>query len=310
MIIFVVSTILAVIIGMFVRAHALAVTKHIVMGWVRLYSAIMPEEKREGRREEVLSHIHELTSDYQKEGYAPSEIAVRVLENCAKGVMDDVAYCAPFISGFLTSNFAKWRGEFKRFKEPKQAIPAFATFGFMNWAYSNASSHTVAMWFGINIITAVVIMVMLNQHRPWVRRITSAWIGIGIVTMIALMAWLTITRHLYGLPVFQALMLGMASMTPTILLADKSWRKHLFKERWQFALICWATMALVALVGSQILTGSVFLVLSIWLTAIVFVVALATLGCILVLGSSAVWFCGVKGIAGLRLMAAGIKRSM
>ena len=312
MIAFLASAVLAAVIGMFIRAHALTITKQIVKGWVWLYSAIVPKEDRDGRRWEVSSHFHEMTNTLQKAGYAPGEIAIRILEHCAIGMIDDMAWCAPFapgVLGILADRAVRFSDAIRRFKTPKFVIPTLGTFGLMNWGFfSSSNPQSLTNWLLLNGVGVAVTVLIWKQHRPWARRIFQAWMGIGMLGMVAFIVWMAIRFHLYHLPIFQALMLAMASMTPTILLADKSWRSD-FKKHWLTATIGWVLMILLASTGSMVLTGSITPLLTVWEMMAAFVISLFILCAIMTLAASAVWYGGLKGsAAGLRLMAAGMKR--
>jgi hypothetical protein len=301
--------ILAILIGLVVRAFALPIVKHIVTGWTRLYVVIASEEGKT-RREEVLSYMHEQISFNRNEGDASDAIALKILLCLVTGLRDDVAWCAPFVPGILADKTARWSDALRHFRTPKLMIPSLATLGFMNLAFfSSQSGQTVATWVCLNGVTIAVIVLMWKLQHPLARRIFYSWIGAGTLIMMAFIVWLTVHYHLYELPIFRVYMLAMTAMAPAILVVDKSWRTRLFRGRWWLVIICWVLITAGSLAASWVLVGSITPLLTAWATIALLIASLFILCGIVAIVASAVWYGGVKGSAiGLRLMAAGIRR--
>ncbi len=310
MIAFLASTVLAVIIGMFIRAHALTITKQIVMGWVRVYSAIAPEENREGRREEVLSDIYEQTNAHRKAGYAPGEIAIRILERWVTGMADDVAWCVPFIPRMLADRVKGRSDALRHYRVPTAMIAGVATLGLMNYSFfSSHNNQTFGTWLFANGVGLAMTVLLWKQKHPLARRILYSWMGIAMVAGIAVMAWLTINYRLYEVTTFKVLMLAMVAVLPTIIVVDKSWRNRLFRGRWWLIAICWAPIIAGSFAGSMLIAHDVKPLLEVWAA-----MALLVVGMLIVYGAigfAAYVLCwlGIRGSAGgLRLMASGIRR--
>jgi hypothetical protein len=167
MITFLASAISATIVGMFIRAYALTISKQIVMGWVSLYSAVAPKEDRDGRRAEVSSHIFELTDTYQKAGYAPGDIAVRILEIWVMGMMDDLSWCMPFVPGVLADKVKGWGESLLHYRVPNTMIVGVATLGLMNYSFfSSPNSQPFGTWLFANTIGIALTVLLWKFKHP------------------------------------------------------------------------------------------------------------------------------------------------
>jgi hypothetical protein len=122
MIAFLVSTVLAAIIRLLISAYLLDIAKRIVLGWVWLYSFPAPKEEREGRRAEGLSHVHEFENALRKKGYAPRDIAVRLLERWARGMPDDMMWSMPFVPGSLAGRTKDWADSLRHYRVPNAMV--------------------------------------------------------------------------------------------------------------------------------------------------------------------------------------------
>jgi hypothetical protein len=313
MIKFLAYSVLAAIIGIFISTHALTITKHIVMAWVWLYSAIAPKEDRDGRREEARSHIYELINTHQKAGYAPKEIAVRVLECGVIGMVDDIAWCIPFIPERL-ADFADrvrgWSDTLRHYRIPNIMIAGVATLVLMNYAYfSSQSNLTAHTWLLMNGIAIAVTVLIWKREHPLVRRIFNIWMGLGIAAGIAIMVWLTINYHLYQTMTFKVFILAMVAASPAVIVFDKSWRKRLFRDKWWPIIIWWATIVAGACVGSLLIAHDVKLLLGIWGAMVLLVAGLLIVVGATTFGAYILCWLGIRGSAGaLQLLASGIRR--
>jgi hypothetical protein len=305
-------TILAAILVVIAGAFALPISKRIVIGWVRLYTAFVPE-LGEARRAEVLSDIHEQISASLAEGYRPVEIAPQILYRLVIGLPDDVAWCAPFVPSMLASKVARLSESLRSFRTPKILVPSLATVGYMNWAYlSSSSERTLVMWLGLNGATAAMIVLLSKQQHAWARRVLYALTGAAGITMLGFMAWQAGPSKLYEmiqLPMFRGFLLAMSAIGLMMLVAEKSIRTRLFMGRWRYVVICWLLIIGLSLVASTVLAGGVAPVLEAWVVAALFVAAIFAFFGIIALMAAAFWYGCLRGsAAGLRVVAAGLRR--
>jgi len=309
MIAFLVSTVLAAIVGMFIRTHALTITKQIVMGWVWLYSAIAPKEDRDGRQAEVLSHLHELINNHQKAGYAPGEIVVRILESWVMGMVDDVAWCIPFVPGVLADRVKGWGDNLRHYRIPAAMIAGVATLGLMNYSFfSSPNNQSFGTWLFANTIGIAITVLLWKYNHPLARRIFQAWIGIAMAGGVAVMGWMTIHYQLYAGMTFKILMLAMVAVLPAIIVVDKSWRQRLFRGRWWLIPICWAPIIAGALAGSLLIAHSIKPLLEMWAAMALLVVGMLIVYGLIALAAYVLCWLGIRGSeGGLRLVAAGIR---
>jgi hypothetical protein len=303
------AAVLALLMAGAMRAFALPITKHIVIGWTRLYTAIASKQG-ETRRAEVKSDIEEHITFCINARYAPHDIAYQILLRFVMGLPDDLAWCWPFVPAMIVDKTERYSDALRHFRTPKQLIPSLATLGIMNWAFfSSESGGTAATWVGLNGITIAFVVLMWKFQRPWARRIFYSWTGLGVIITMALIGWLTVGHHLYELPIFQVYMLALASVAPAILIVDKAWRARLFKGHWWLIVIFWLLIIGVSLAISWALTGNIALFFIAWATIALLIVSLVLLCVIAALVTATVWYGGIRGTsAGLRLMAAGIRR--
>lgn len=300
------------IVGVVAGAFALPISKKIVMGWVRLYTAILPEV-REARRDEILSDIHEHISSSLAEGYRPVEVAAQVLLRWVMGFPDDVAWCAPYLPSTLASKIARSSESLSGFRTPKLVIPSLATFGIMNWAYfSSDSNGAFVTWLWINLVTMAMILLISRQQHAWARRTLYTLIGVGGVAALGFVIWRigpSRLNELIQLPLLQGFLLVMSAMALAMLFAGKSMRTRLFKGRWRYVVICWVLIVGVSLLASVALTGNVTPLFQAFIVIAGFVISLVVFCGIATLTATAVWCGCLRGsAAGLRIMSAGLRR--
>jgi hypothetical protein len=309
MIAFLVSAVLAAMVAMVVRAHALTITRRIVMGWVWLYSAAAPKEDGDGRRAEILSHLHELTSDYQKAGYAPGEIAVRLLETWAMGMVDDVKWCMPFVPGVLADRLKGWGSSLQNYRIPATMIAGVGTLGLLNYSFFNSpNNHSFASWLSANAVGVAVAILLWKHHHPLARRIFQAWMGIAMVGAAAVLAWMIIHYQLYAITTFKVLMLAIVAILPTAVVVDRSWRRRIFGGRVWLVPICWAPIVAGALAGSLLIAHSIKPLLEMWGVMALMAVGVLIVSCLVALAGYVLCWLGIRGSAGgLRLLGAGIR---
>lgn len=312
MITFLASRVLAAFIVMFISTHALTITKHIVMGWVWLCSAIAPKEDREGRRREVLSHIHELINTYQKAGCAQGEIAIRLLENGVKGMIDDMAWCIPFIPERLVDLADRVKGSsdtLRYYRIPNAMIAGVATLGLMNFSFFSSNNQTFINWLIANGIVVVTTVLLWKIKHPLVRRIFYSWMGVAMVATIVFMVWVSIQYHLYQIMTFKILMLAMVAVSPVIIVVDKSWRQRFFRSKWWLIVICWAAIIAGVFVGSLVIAHSIKPLLEMLAAMALLVLGIFIVCGVMDLAAYVLCWIGIKGSAGgLRLVASGIHR--
>jgi hypothetical protein len=313
MIVFLVSRILAALIVMVINAHALTITKHIVMGWVWLYSTVAPREAREGRRGEVLSHVHDLIDTYQKAGRTQKEIAVLILECVAGGMMDDVAWCIPFIPERL-AGFADrvkgWSIALRHYKIPSAMIAGVGTLLLINYSLSSSQSNpTEGTRLLVNGMVIAITLLIWKRNHPLARQIFNVWMGVAIAGSVAVMVWLTINYRVYETTTFKVFLLAMVAASPAAIVADKSSRKRVFGGKWWVMAICWAAIVAGACVGSLLIAHDVKLLLVAWGVIALLVAGLFMLGGAAALAGYVLCWLGIRGGAGgLRLLASGIRR--
>jgi len=304
MIKFLAYSVLAAIIGIFISTHALTITKHIVMAWVWLYSAIAPKEDRDGRRELINTH--------QKAGYAPREIAVRVLECGVIGMVDDMAWCIPFVPERLADLADRIKGRsdtLRHYRIPNAMIAGVATLGLMNYSFFSSNNQTLIDWLIMNGIVVVITVLLWKIRHPLVQRIFYSWMGVVIVAAIAVMVWVSIQYRLYEIMTFKTLMLAMVAVSPVIIVVDKSWRQRLFKGRWWRIVVCWAAIIAGSFAGSLLITHSIKPLLEMLAAMALFAVGMFIVCGIIGLAAYGLCWIGIRGSAGgLRLVASAIRR--
>jgi len=310
MIAILVSSIPVAIIGMFITAHALPAIKSIVRGWVWLYSAFAPEEERNGRRAEVDSHIFEFIDARRKVGDSAGDIAVGLFERWLKGLLSDIAWCAPFIPAFVVDKINVWSENLRHFRIPSAMIAGVAVLVPMNISLFTSQNNPV-LWTGLlaNGMALAMILLLWNIKKPMVKRILNAWMGIGMSAGVGVIIWMTFRFHFYDDMYFKILVLAMMAILPTIVVVDKSWRNRLFKGKWWLIVICWAAIIAGTITASWYVAHDVKPLLEMWLTIVIFAASLLII--LGVLGFTAFGLCwlGIRGSArGLRLVASGIRR--
>jgi len=307
------SRIVAALIITFISAHALTITRHIVRGWVWLYSAIAPKEDRQERRGEVLSHIQDMIDSYQKARWPQREIAVLVLEHVMAGAADDMAWCIAFVPERLAglADRAKgWSDTLRHYRVPNIAIAGVATLALMNCAFfSSQSNLTAGTWLLMNgIVIAMTVLIWKREH-PLARRIFNILMGLAIAAGIATMVWLTINYHFYQTMTFKVFMLAMVAALPAVIVFDKPLRKRLFRDKWWLIVICWAAIVAGACVGSLLIAHDVRLLLGIWGAMVLLVAGLLMVVGAATFGAYILCWLGIRGSAGgLQLLASGIRR--
>jgi hypothetical protein len=310
MIAFLASAILAAVIGMFISLHALPLIKKIVMGWVWLYSSIAPEEDREGRRLEVLSHIHEMTNTLLKSGHTPGEIAVRMLEILVLGLVDDVSWSMQFMRGALADKIVGWSDSLRQSRVPAAMIAGVATLAPMNYGFFiSPANQPLYLKIIMNAIIIGIITLLWKTKQPRARCIFNLLMSITVIAGIVAMMWLTINYHLYEMVSFKIFMLAMVSALPITVAINKSRRKFLTGKTLCLFVTGWVFIISGALIGSWTLAGSVKPLFDAWLQIALSVVAMFIFYGSLILASSGLCWAGMRGSAGgLRLVAAGLRR--
>jgi len=311
MITYIFFAVLTVLVGMAVKAFALPIAKHIVTGWVRLYTAIVPELGK-ARRAEVLAHIHDQISSSLAEGYRPAEIALQILLCWVTGFLDDVLWCLPSVPLMLANKVAILSESLRNFRTPKLVIPSLAIFGIVNLAFFKSDSdRTLVTWLGLNFWTIAMILLMSKQQHTWARRVLYALFGVGGVTMLGFMAWLVDHSELWLIepPIFWGFLLGITAIGLAILAADKFIRTRLFKGHWGYVVTCWLLIIVVSLAASMAITGDVTPVLLVLAMATLIVASLFIFCGIMTLMAAAVWYGCLRGImVGLRVVEASLRR--
>jgi hypothetical protein len=310
MIRFLASTVLVAFIGMFIRTHALTIMTHVVMGWVWLYSAVAPKEDRDGRRAEALSHIYELINTYQKAGYAPGEIAVRLLENGILGMADDMAWSMSSIHEGLADRVKGWSDALRHYKIPSEMIAGVGTLALINCSlFSSQSNPATGTRVLVNVMVIAITVLIWKRNHPLARRIFNIWMGVSIAASMAVMVWLAINYRLYEIVTFRVFMLAMMAASPAVIVVDKSWRKRLFRGKWWLIVICWAAIVAVACVGSLLIAHDVKLLLAAWGAMTLLIAGLFMLGGATAFAGYILCWLGIRGGAGgLQLLASGIRR--
>lgn len=306
---FLATTFLAAIIGIFIKLHALVFTRKIVVGWVWLYSSFAPEETREGRRGEVLSHIHELIKDYQEEGYAPSEIAGRLLEKCALGMPDDMAWCAPFVPAKLADAFDQLSGIMRHWPIPSALIAAVVYLGLANYSFLiNPSSFTFSEWLMRNGMIIPVIVLLSYQKHAIARKVLYTLIGVSMAVMAGFIVWMLVQNHLYEIAQIRLFLLAVVAALPMNVVIDKTWRSR-FKGKWWLFELYWSPIIGAGMLGSWLITGSILPFFILWLGIGLSGFALILMWGAIGLAAFAACWAGIRGSAGgLRLVAAGLRR--
>ena len=309
MIIWLASTVLVVIIGVFIKAHLLPIARHAFLTWVWLITAVMPQEECEGRREEALSWIFEEIEFYQGEGYPPSETAIRILEDWVKGVPRDIESCAPFLPKVIADRVAGWGDNLRHYRVPATMVAGVAALGFMNYGFFTSPNEAVGPWVFVNVLVLAMTALQWKIKHPIARRILYSWMGVAMVGSMVVLAWLTMNYRLYEVMTFKVLMLAMAALSPAIIVVDKSWRSRLFKGRWWLIAICWAALFAGALGTSWLTMHDVKPLIEMWATIALLLLALIVVFGTIALASFVLCWAGIRGSAGgLRLVAAGIRR--
>jgi hypothetical protein len=313
MIAFLVSRILAAFIVTFISTHALTITRHVVMGWVWLYSAMAPREDREGRRAEVLSHIHDLIDVCQKARYSQNEIAILILEQVVKGAADDIAWCIPFIPkrlADLADRVKGWSDTLRHYKIPSAMVAGVGALALINCSLSSSQSNpTTGTRLLVNGMVIAITALLWKRDHPLARRIFNIWMGIAVAASMAIMVWLTINYRLYETMTFKVFMLAMVAASPAAIVVDKSRRRRLFRDKWWLIVICWAAIVAGACVGSLLIAHDVKLLLVAWGVITLLVAGLFMLGGAAALAGYVLCWLGIRGGAGgLRLLASGIRR--
>lgn len=311
MIAFIASGILAEFVVAFINAHALPIAKHIVIGWVWLYSAIAPKEDREGRRAEVLSHMHDLIDFCLEKGHTSREIAVLILENMVRGAADDVAWGIPFIPNRLTAladRVKDWSEALRHSRVPSAMIAGVATLGPINYALFSSDNRTFVHWLIANGIVVVMTALLWKSRHPLVKRILYSWIGVAIIAAIAGIVWVSIQYHLYETMTFKTFLLAMIAVSPVIIVVDKSWRQRFFRGKWWLIVICWAPFIAGSFAGSLLVAGSIQPLLDMLGVIGMLALGMVILGGITVLAAYGLCWIGIKGSAGgLRILASAIR---
>lgn len=75
-----------------IYVHAMAVGRAAVMGWVWLYTALLPRGLRERRRAEIRSELWEHIQAARQVGFSPEAIGLQVLTRLAFGIPADVVW--------------------------------------------------------------------------------------------------------------------------------------------------------------------------------------------------------------------------
>ena len=310
MIKFLASAVLVACIGMFIRTYALLIVTRVVTGWVWLYTAVAPKEDRDGRRAEALSHIYELVNAYQKAGYAPSEIAVRLLENGILGMADDAAWSISSTHEGLADRVKGWSDALRCYKIPGEMVAGVGTFALVNYALSSSQSNpTIDARLLVNGMVIAITILAWKRNHPLARRIFNIWMGASILAGAVVMVWLTINYQLYETTTFKVFMLAMVAALPAVIVVDKSLRKRVFGDRWWRIAICWAAIVAGACVGSLLIAHDVKLLLVAWGVITLLVIGLFMLGGAAALAGYVLCWLGIRGGAGgLRLLASGIRR--
>jgi len=307
------QSVLGLFIALVVGAFALPIMKHVVIGWVRLYTTFVPKELREERRVEVLSDIHEQISSALVNRYRPVEVAGHMFVRWLTGLPDEFAWFSPFVPSLLASKAARLSQSVSSFRTPKILIPSLATFGVMNWAYlSSSGARTFTTWLGLNVMTGAMIVLISKQQHAWARRVLYTFMGGGGVMVLGYMAWWMGPSKLYEmiqLPMFRGFLIAMVVIGLGMLVADKSIRTRLFQGRWRYVIICWLAIIAVSLVASMALAGSVTPMLSALAVAAGLIASMFIFCGIIGLVTAAFWHGCLRGTAaGLRAVAAGLRR--
>ena len=302
----VLSAMITIVIGAFI----LPVIRALIIAWVRLYTSFAPPDKRERRRSDVLRDIYEQINDCLKDNYKPSEIAPKLIYRWAFGLINDIAWCAPFIPAKVADKVAGWSDSLIHLRVPAAIVAGIATLGLMNYSLFISPHHqTIGTWLTANVVIVALTLLLLNFKHPVVRRILSAWMGMGIAVMAGFVLWLAIHFHLYTIPWFQVFSLGILPVVPFIQVVDKPWRDNLSSWRRLFFVMCWGLAFAASLAGSQILAGSMMPMFSLWETMALFAAAIFTVNGAIAFAAYLLCLLGIRGSAGgLRLVASGIRR--
>ena len=305
------TTALSVLITVAVRAFALPMALAVAKRWTWFYSAAVPITEQEARRAEIQSDLHEQVADCRAEGYQPAEIAFHVLLRVVRGVIDDLAWSAPYLSSMLAEQFERGSESLRNVRTLTPIISAMAVLGMMNASLAvSDGDRTWTEWLRTNGVVLAAIVLMWNQQHRWARRIFHSSIYLAIFMAVGVLLWMVLNHRLYEIPTFSQSMFQFGfAMLPMVLgmvVSSETCRTRVFKGHWWPVYVSWILITAISL-GTAVFVG-LKTSMTIWATMALLAAALFILGTIFISGSAIICHGGLKASAGcMRLMAAGIR---
>jgi len=304
----------SVVTAVVLEVFALPAVVFLAKAWTWLYTAVAPGQQRERRRAEILSDLHEHVHYFRAEGQTPLSVAVEVLRRKAVGVVDDLAWLAPYLPATLAEKLAGGSAAIKRFKTPPMLIPALGSLLLVNWVLS-MSDHGLpwVAWPLLNGAVLAVTVLFSNHQRSWARRALALWVGLGIAVFVGFFVTMVLQHRLYEAPLFleQALGLGLAALSVGLAMVacSKECRARFFGGRWWPVFLSLSLIVAASLGVASLLGDSLQILLASWAMMALMAVSLAAAAGAFTLAATAGWYGSLWGsAAGMRWVAAGIRR--
>jgi hypothetical protein len=303
-----VTILLSIIIGLFVKAYALPIVKYIVTSWTKVYS-IFAQEKGDEHRLAVMSDMHEEITELQVAGDTSDVIAFKIFLRWIIGIADDIKWSAPLLSDRISNILLKWSDKLKHFKLSKNIITSIATLSIFNFAFLfSTNDDKIFEWVYMNLVGITISILMSNTHRPIARRIIYSLMFLCAISAAGFLIYFISQNNISVPPTLWITLLAAISIVPLISFLDKSFRNGIFRQHWKIFISIWTTIIAATMMISYIAIGSIEPVLTTWaFTATLITLLIVTCVCSLII-ASIICRCIKKAIAtGLIVIAKGFQ---
>lgn len=293
---------------------ALYVARSLTLVWAWTYTVAVPEHLRAARRAEIRSDLHEQINQMRQEGDRSNIIAFHILGRMIWGLWDDVRWSAPYLPSTLAERLSRGSEIVGKARPSPLMVASLAMLGIMNLSFY-MTDRTVPWfeWVYLNTMMPVVVLLLKNQQRQWVRRLFQLWVFLAIALVVTLMLWAVLEFRLYQMPQFYEFLLqAMLAASPMIVaigVATKTVRTHVFRDKWWPVVVTWVIVG-GASVATGVTVGGNFAIL-LGMTVETALLLVLTLGLVVTFGFGVKVICyaGIRVSAGcMRLAATGIRR--
>ena len=300
--------IVGIVATLIVRAYLLPFVMYVLKARNWLHCNLAGDEGR-AHVEEFMADLADEMAEYRVRGDSSDVVALKVLVRLVTGSIGDATWWSPHLVPILVDKAAIGSRVLRRYRASPALIASVAILPLMNFSLAQSKGGMpIAGWLGMNAAMIGMIVVMTNLRRRWARMVLYSLMGLAAAALTSAMVWLAVGHHLYENPLFRVALIGLVTISPAIVVSDKSLRHRISKGRWWIIAASWGGLAALSALASWLTAGSIVPLLQTWGAIGILTAGMAVTMGVLVFVSMGLCWLGIRGSSGgLRLVAAGLR---